>query len=87
MIASEALSNAVKHAFPDGRSGLIELRLERSAGLFELTVRDNGDGLAPTVAPLSGRALIQTFAQQLGGASYVGPATGGGAEVRVVFPA
>jgi two-component sensor histidine kinase len=87
MIASEALSNAVKHAFPDDRRGQIEVRLESCGGKFELVVRDDGEGLPATVTPLSGRALIATFARQLGGASHVGPGPEGGVEVRVTFPA
>lgn len=50
LLANELLSNALKHAFPDRRSGIIQVRLDRAGPMVTLTVRDNGVGL-PAVRP------------------------------------
>lgn len=88
MIVSEALSNAVKHAFHRGQSGRLQVRLALSGQEFELVVQDNGHGLPATSASrLSGRALFVTLAQQLHGSALVQNRRGGGVEVIVKFPA
>ncbi|MFZ4523176.1 MAG: tetratricopeptide repeat-containing sensor histidine kinase [Bacteroidales bacterium] len=47
LIINEILSNAYKHAFPDGRTGKIEIlfTLNRSTGIRTLVLRDNGIGM------------------------------------------
>ncbi len=46
MIASEGLSNALKHAFPEARAGHLQLRLRTTEpGWIELEIRDDGIGL------------------------------------------
>ncbi len=72
LMVNEAVTNAYKHAFPDGRRGEIAVSLEKvgynGTGALTLTVRDDGVGL-----PAKGRdgslglKLIQSFAQQLNG--------------------
>jgi len=45
LIVNELISNALKHAFPDGRRGKIELQLYRGEGqAIVLAVRDDGVG-------------------------------------------
>ncbi|MEB3883118.1 PAS domain S-box protein [Lyngbya sp. CCY1209] len=45
LIVNELISNALKHAFPDGRRGKIELQLYRGTGqAIVLAVRDDGVG-------------------------------------------
>lgn len=87
MIVSEAISNALKYAFPDGREGHIWLRLARDDDRLVLTIRDNGVGM-PDLPPnrLSGCGLIETLARQLGGYARIGSAPFGGAMVSVVCP-
>jgi PAS domain S-box-containing protein len=72
LILNELMSNAFKHAFPDGRSGRIEVRLHRDGTRCRLDVRDDGVGL-----PLDGTAyrpgslglrLIERLVAQLQGA-------------------
>lgn len=41
----ELITNAVRHAFPDGREGKITLTLSYEGGFFSLTVSDNGIGM------------------------------------------
>jgi PAS domain S-box-containing protein len=46
LIANEIVSNALKHAFPEGRKGTIFIRLDRDdKGLIVLSIRDDGIGL------------------------------------------
>jgi PAS domain S-box-containing protein len=72
LLLHELLSNGVKHAFPDGRSGTIAVTLRRqSLRTYILTVRDTGVGLPPGVdvratASLGWR-LIHLLAAQLHG--------------------
>jgi serine/threonine-protein kinase RsbW/stage II sporulation protein AB (anti-sigma F factor) len=54
LAVSEAVTNSVMHAYPDGESGTITVRAEqRNAGLV-VTVADDGTGLRPNI---SGRGL------------------------------
>jgi PAS domain S-box-containing protein len=45
LIVTELLTNAVKHAFPDGRRGRIEVQSTLEDGRFKLRVSDDGVGL------------------------------------------
>jgi two-component sensor histidine kinase len=68
LVANEAVTNACKHAFPDGRAGEVEVRLGRRAdGALVLAVRDDGVGL-PVQAPEGGLGmrLIRGFVRKVG---------------------
>lgn len=45
LIINELVSNALKHAFPDGRKGKVKIVLRSSNSVVELTVSDNGVGI------------------------------------------
>jgi len=45
LILNEALSNAIKYAFPDNRMGTIEIKLSNQDGKITLIISDNGIGL------------------------------------------
>lgn len=87
MIVSEAISNALKHAFPPGLEGQVWVRLSEAEGRVTLTVRDNGIGM-PDLPPdrIRGRGLIDALARQLGGYARLGSSPFGGALVSVTFP-
>jgi two-component sensor histidine kinase len=72
LILNELVTNALKHAFPDGRAGevVVGLRLA-TADELELWVEDNGIG-CPQIAPArSGKSLglriVEILTRQLGG--------------------
>lgn len=89
MIITEALTNAVKHAFPDGRPGTIRISLERiSEQEMSLIIADDGDGVPvgfqPANAASLGMKIMQALAQQLNGVFSFGPGARG-AELRLSF--
>ncbi len=45
MVLTELVQNAVEHAYPDGRSGQIEVAVERTEDLLVVSVLDDGAGL------------------------------------------
>lgn len=45
LVVNELVTNAFKHAFPEGRSGTISIELKETGSAFELAVSDNGIGL------------------------------------------
>ena len=68
LIVTELVINALKHAFPDERSGRIEVDYNFHGPNWVLCVRDNGVGM-PTVAPARtgmGASIVQALARQLG---------------------
>ncbi|WP_210521647.1 tetratricopeptide repeat-containing sensor histidine kinase [Hymenobacter terricola] len=72
LIINEAITNALKYAFPQGRAGRICLSLQRLlATTYQLTIEDDGVGLPPNYAPENscslGMTLIHGFSRQLGG--------------------
>jgi PAS domain S-box-containing protein len=89
LIVNEAVTNALKHAFPEGRPGTVRVRLQRGEeGTLRLEVSDDGIG-APADrggqrATSGGTRLIGALARQLGGtAEWRGPP---GTAVVVAIP-
>jgi two-component sensor histidine kinase len=76
LIINEALTNALKYAFRDGRSGAISLSLRRlELRQLQLTIKDNGVGFPADYNPSQSRSLGMTLmlglSEQLGGALQV----------------
>lgn len=71
LIYNELITNSLRHAFPDRRTGYIKIRLQRSTKGLQLSVADNGVGLPDdydSVRPLSlGLSLVKILVDQLGG--------------------
>lgn len=65
LLLNELVSNSLKHAFPDGRSGTIHVSVAQEPGegsdadeqTLRLTVRDNGIGLPPDANGTSPQTL------------------------------
>lgn len=81
LLLNELISNAIKHAFPDGRDGVLRIEICQQAQGLHLTVSDNGIGLRsdfdPLTLPSMGIKLAVGLARQLGGALTM--STSGGA--------
>ena len=90
IILGELVTNALKHAFPDGRPGEIALALLRQGdGSAVLEVADDGIGLAATPEDVEGglgAMIIAQLARQFGGDIAYESRSGGGTRVRVTLP-
>jgi len=92
LIINELVSNALKHAFPDGREGEITIALRLGSDQhLTLSVADDGVGL-PADPGLDtpetlGLQLIQVLTDQMDGTVNVSSSEGKGVEVSIVFPA
>jgi two-component system, sensor histidine kinase PdtaS len=68
LILSELATNALRHAFPDNRTGSVRLALETSGeDRYRLSVTDDGVGMPPSASaePTLGWTLVRKLAQQL----------------------
>ena len=83
LIASEALTNAMKYAFPDGRSGTIRVGCYQEGEEATLTVADDGVGFATTSREGAlGLRLVRTLAEAIGGEAEIDGSNGTRIEVR-----
>lgn len=87
LIVTEAVTNAMKYAFPDGRRGRISLEVSVADGRGRLMLTDNGVGMAKDAASASGigDVLMRGFAEQVSGTLKVEPAPGGGTRLDLDF--
>ena len=90
LILNELITNALKHAFPDGRAGIVRVELRQmESGALRLGVSDDGIGLPQGFdvrRPTSlGLRLLSLLARQLGATLEV--ESGGGTCVRLRVPA
>ncbi|MBN1865603.1 MAG: ATP-binding protein, partial [Victivallales bacterium] len=89
LILNELVSNALKHAFPEGRGGEIHIGMTTAGDQFVLKVQDNGIGFSTSVDfkhPRSlGLELVRLLVEQLHGAIELDPE--GGAAFTISFPA
>ncbi|MCA1748338.1 MAG: sensor histidine kinase [Parasphingopyxis sp.] len=87
LVVNELVTNAAKHAFPDGKSGRITVEFTRSEDCCRLAVADDGVGINGSKRPGSlGHRLMDALVQQLEGTleTRTGP---DGTRVTLVFPA
>ncbi|RJP75260.1 MAG: PAS domain S-box protein [Candidatus Zixiibacteriota bacterium] len=88
LVVNELVSNALKHAFPEGRQGLVRILLKEAGGIVRLIVEDDGVGLPPGLdyhkSDSLGLQLIHTLAQQLN--ATVNMAAGPGTRVTIEIP-
>ncbi len=92
LVVTEAVSNAVKYAFPSGRRGSVRVILsELGGGMGRLVIEDDGIGIPAGRAETEtgirdglGIQLIRGFARQLGARLDV--REGGGTRYMLTFP-
>jgi two-component system, sensor histidine kinase PdtaS len=87
LIVNELVTNAIKHAFPDGRRGHIRVGFEAIGGRARLAVEDDGVGLVGRAqgATGMGQELVRGLAHQLGGELEV-QSTKSGTSFRLSIP-
>ena len=68
LITAELVINALKHAFPRGKQGSIEVAYKVSGGGWRLAVSDNGAGISidPARKEGLGTTIVRSLARQLG---------------------
>jgi two-component sensor histidine kinase len=88
LILNELISNALKHAFPDGRTGSLRIEGGLRSGNVVLTVRDDGAGMRDEGVlrkPKSaGLEIVNILTRQLKGAIDV--SSGRGTTFQLSFP-
>jgi two-component sensor histidine kinase len=89
LILNELISNTLKHAFPDGRSGQIWVELGQDDNRqVTLVVADNGIGLPPDFDILEtdslGMQLVDTLIEQLDGTLEI--QSQAGTQFTITFP-
>ena len=68
LVVNELVTNAVKHAFPEGRDGVILVRFTRTGTGWRLEVADNGVGMDVTQRKAGlGTGLVEQFVRQAEG--------------------
>lgn len=91
LIVTELVTNALKHAFPDGK-GQVDVVLERAEdGWVDLVVADNGGGFVEPQLPNEGggslgSTIVEGLVKQLGGTITVKHENGVRVEIRVQGP-
>jgi PAS domain S-box-containing protein len=89
LIINELLSNAFKHAFPDGRKGDIWIDIHRDGDVFVVQYRDNGVGFPKGILSLEhleslGMQLVYGLTRQLDGTIAVRGTEG--TSITITFP-
>lgn len=91
ILVAELVTNALKHAFPDGRRGTITVRLAPDpAGVPVLSVTDDGIGQAVAAEGGGtglGAVIVRQLAGQFGGEPVYENRAEGGLRVTVAMPA
>ena len=69
LIVNELLTNALKHAFADGRKGRLEVTLDRQGSEVRVVIADDGPGFDPAKVDRGtlGQSLVERLSRQLGG--------------------
>jgi two-component sensor histidine kinase len=68
IIVNELVTNALKHAFDEGRAGLVRIQSNMTGSAFELKISDNGGGMdrpSSAVGSGLGQKLVETFTRHL----------------------
>jgi len=88
LLINELITNALKHAFPGRRGGVIRVSLARTGDELQLEVRDDGVGLGDaweaSEVQSMGMQLVVTLTEQLRGRLTVSGR--GGAAFQIAFP-
>ena len=85
-IAAELVTNAFRHAFPEGRGGTVTVALTREGDLGRFTVEDDGVGMPKGGDGKSlGLTIVTNLIRQIGGVLHR-PEPGGRSVFAIDFP-
>ncbi len=85
LIVTELVTNCLKHAFPSGAGGTVQVSVAQEGARVRLTVADDGEGGSLDRPGGIGRNLVAAFAQQIEGEITVAR-TRPGTAVTLDFP-
>ncbi|WP_210497362.1 sensor histidine kinase [Microvirga antarctica] len=87
LLLNELVGNAVKHAFPDGRKGVLTVEIRNRGDRIHIVVDDDGVGIdhAPPPEGCFGRTLIDLLVRQSSG-ELAWSDRGAGTRAEVVLP-
>ncbi|WP_126176724.1 PAS domain-containing protein [Tsuneonella rigui] len=87
LVLNEILTNAIKHAFSDGRAGTLDVSVKRIGDRAMIRIKDDGPGLGGAQPPSEGLGfvLIKRLSRQIG-ASIDWPEQPLGTLVELSFP-
>ena len=87
LIINELINNTVKHAFPDGTPGKVEIKIGRIDKKIEVEYRDNGVGMPDGVdfenSSSLGLTVIRNLTKQIDG--KIGYTYDNGTCIKIVF--
>jgi two-component sensor histidine kinase len=88
LIVSELLTNVMRHAYPDGGPGEVNLRAGLVGEQIEIVVADRGAGFDPVAgdAPSLGTTIVRALARQIGAELEVASQPGRGTTVILRLP-
>jgi PAS domain S-box-containing protein len=88
LLLNEIVSNALKHAFPEDRPGLIRIELQALGEDYRLRVLDDGVGMPAELdidrCPTLGLKLIRTLSEQIDGRLAI--RSSAGTEIEILIP-
>ena len=88
LIANEIIINAYKYAFEGRKSGTINIQLNRTNGVREIIVSDDGIGMCIQDIEISktlGLSLVHGLVEQIGGTLDIESEPGKGTKYKIVF--
>jgi two-component sensor histidine kinase len=89
LIINELITNAIKHAFPGAKQGIITFNLRCENNFVFLELKDNGVGFAPEIdfenSHSLGLQLVNTLIEQIDGELKFKSKKDIGTEVLVTF--
>ncbi|MGB8952931.1 MAG: PAS domain S-box protein [Candidatus Aminicenantales bacterium] len=88
LIINELTTNAIKYAFPQGRSGMIHIEMfSHAEGHFTLTIKDNGSGIPESLnlrePQTLGLQIVNDLVKQIDGTMEV--ERGAGTTFKIIF--
>jgi two-component sensor histidine kinase len=91
MVLTEVLQNAMEHAFPDGRTGQVDVAVSTGEHALVVRVSDDGVGLPadfdPEATSSLGLSIVRTLVGELGGSLRIDRRPdGGGTVVELTLP-
>jgi two-component sensor histidine kinase len=91
MVLTEVLQNAMEHAFPDGRTGQVDVAVSTGEHGLVVRVSDDGVGLPadfdPEATSSLGLSIVRTLVGELGGSLRIDRRPdGGGTVVELTLP-